>query len=789
MKKIPLLKFVIPFVTGIIIGDKFGVNILYSSIILILFLSTCIVSVIKNKSIPQNIFFSSIIYLSIFFSGLLFISINSSSKIYLPDDWKMLKNVEVYGTINNIDLIKKGQVNFNIISDSIKSEDSSLVIQAKLISILKSDNIKEIYSKIYPGNRISIKGFLRTSKKWSNPGEPDFASYYHYKEISGTIYCYNSDEFKILNEDKYFISSFFFNIRKYLDAEIKKLHLPETAALIRGFILADRSDIDPDVNEAFINTGVVHILSVSGLHVSYIVLLFLLLFSRFNVKAKYIITAIGLILFLFLTGFQPPVVRSVIMGVIIIITYLNKRSTNLINSILIAGFVIIIFDVYSLFDRGFILSFLCILALAIFFQPLQEIIHLKTKNRIIANFILFVSMGLIVQIGILPFILFYYHKVSFIVFITNLAAIPLTGAMLGISFVTLIANIFSPFFASIFANANDLLTIILYNFIKYFSNPEYSVISINHFSSFDITLFYIFIGLGIIIYKLKFNLSFKLALIPIIIFIFFFIISLDNVDILKKNYLNVMMIDVGEGDAFLIKFPNGKTALVDAGDASGSRDSGEKIIMPLMDRLNLNKIDYAFISHLDKDHYSGLLSLVVNKKVNFVYKPHSDKDSLFEKLLNINNIGFSYYENNYLDFGNSRIYVLQNPNTKYNNENDGSAVLKLVYGKTSFLFTGDISTACESKYVMEYGDFLKANVLKVSHHGSGTSSSEKFLETVNPEMSLVSVGYKNKYGHPDKETIDRLKIHAQIFRTDFEGAVVLRSDGEHIEKINWQSNY
>jgi len=242
-----------------------------------------------------------------------------------------------------------------------------------------------------------------------------------------------------------------------------------------------------------------------------------------------------------------------------------------------------------------------------------------------------------------------------------------------------------------------------------------------------------------------------------------------------------MAIDVGQGDAILIKFPDNKTALIDAGQATYYFDNGEKVILPLLNYLGIEKIDYGFVSHLDLDHYGGFVSLIQNKKIKHIFKPKLDsslqKDLRFEKFLKESNIDFTYYNHQSIHVNNSMIYILndeRDENVYDFSSNDNSGMIKIVYGNSSFLFTGDAGIKSEHILINNYNNFLDVDVLKVGHHGSKTSSTKEFIKFTSPEYAIVSAGINNKFGHPSQVILDRLQENGStIFRTDISGAILL----------------
>lgn len=403
------------------------------------------------------------------------------------------------------------------------------------------------------------------------------------------------------------------------------------------------------------------------------------------------------------------------------------------------------------------------------------------------------GVSLSAQIGTLPFTLLYFNQFSVIALFTNLIVIPAIGVIIATAIVTLTFSSFLPFIAIYFAAANDLVTKSILSIIKFSGELSFSHLKVFTYSVTDLILFYLM--LGVLLYYLpRFSkVISKMILIILVMVNIFFLSSLDDVELLPDNSLSVFMIDVGQGDSFLIKFPNGKTALIDAGNVTITFDNGERVITPLLEFLGVNKIDYGIVSHIDSDHYAGFVSLVLNGLIGEIYKPEIDsslsKDVRFEEFLRENNVPINYFSERNMQIGNVMLYFLYDKRVESiagESTNNRSGIMKLVYGDNSFLFTGDAEKNIEKIYADKYRRFLDSNVLKAGHHGSKTSSSELFLDYVTPQFSLISAGFKNKFGHPSEEVIRRLRNHHSIIlRTDLQKAILLRSDGRNITLIKW----
>lgn len=250
--------------------------------------------------------------------------------------------------------------------------------------------------------------------------------------------------------------------------------------------------------------------------------------------------------------------------------------------------------------------------------------------------------------------------------------------------------------------------------------------------------------------------------------------------------LTVTFLDVGSGDAIVIRAPGGETALVDAGPSSLSgTDAGERVVLPYLARNGVRTLHAVVLTHPHEDHVGGMASVVVGVDVNMVIDtgaPHGSPG--YVKLLEtIDKKDIPYHiarRGDEIRLGEVSLRVLNPPTYREGASlNNRSIVLKAQYGNTSFLLTGDAELEAELDMARNCPG-LESNVLKVGHHGAATSTSEQFLAAVNPEIAIISVG-RNSFGHPSKQTLDRLQRHGvRIYRTDKSGGITIRSDGESL---------
>jgi len=221
---------------------------------------------------------------------------------------------------------------------------------------------------------------------------------------------------------------------------------------------------------------------------------------------------------------------------------------------------------------------------------------------------------------------------------------------------------------------------------------------------------------------------------------------------------------------------------------SGTSDSKEKVIKYLKNN-NITKLDYVIATHPHEDHIGGMASIIKAFVVDEFYAPKVISSSeAFENMiisLNRKKLKIKVAKSNmFLDLGPDTTCIMLSPNKKvYKDTNNYSCAIKISYKNSTYLFTGDIETISEQE-ILSKGYDLNAQVLKVAHHGSNSSSSKEFLDAVSPKIAVISSGASNIYGHPNKETIDKLKnINCIIYRTDLEKNIVLISDGTNIDKF------
>lgn len=266
--------------------------------------------------------------------------------------------------------------------------------------------------------------------------------------------------------------------------------------------------------------------------------------------------------------------------------------------------------------------------------------------------------------------------------------------------------------------------------------------------------------------------------------IFNFIDNKDNTSYAFNNdeVLTAHFIDVNQGDANFIELPNNKTILID----SGEKEYGNKIL-EYINNLGYNKIDYVIGTHPHSDHIGGLIEIVKNIDIDNIYMPKAKSNSptyitLLKEIKNKNyQIHQALNKTTILEDNNLKISILSPDNKEYKNLNNYSVVLKITYKNISFLYMGDAEKEIEKELLKNNFNNLQADIIKIGHHGSNTSSTNEFINKVNAKYGVIEVGKNNIYDHPNNEIIKRWENHnTKIYRTDINGNIIIKTDGNNI---------
>lgn len=442
------------------------------------------------------------------------------------------------------------------------------------------------------------------------------------------------------------------------------------------------------------------------------------------------------------------------MSILGLMSFLFYRKSDVYNNLAFSSFIILNFNPYTIFDMGFLLSYGGTIGIILFSNKLSKKFPIKNKilNYIKEMFFVCISANII----IIPIIMYNFNTLSLTFFISNVLVSPIMGIVVILGFVQIflsIININLAYLLSIFLN--PMLEILIF-IADFTAKLPLSKILIPTPNIIFIIIYYV-----IMLFCNKINIKKTIIILSIIIIIF------NLLNLLPKD-LRIYFIDVGQGDSTLILTPKGNSILIDGGGSeTGSFDVGEKILLPyLLDR-GVTKIDYMMISHFDSDHVGGLFSILENLRVEHVLISKQGKESEnYKHFLEISKrkkIKVIYAEaGDRINIEKNMFFEILFPTRNLISENilnNNSIVARLVYKNFKILFTGDIEEIAEKELIKLYSktNKLRADILKVAHHGSKSSTIASFLKLVNPRISLIGVGATNTFGHPNIGVLERLE--------------------------------
>jgi competence protein ComEC len=649
------------------------------------------------------------------------------------------------------------------------------------------------------GSRIAGRAMIEPFPFQRNPGEFDYGRYLTLNDIQGVATIVSPEDVTATKESTFSsFNAFVGSMQRSLYRIIDHYHSPEQASFLKGVILGYRADLSNEIKQSFMNTGTIHILAVSGSNVAVIVLIIYSMFGFLRLPKRLSggATIVGIILFMFITGASPSVVRATIMASVILLGTLFERKADVYNSLCVAATVILLMDTNALFDVGFQLSFAAVISIVYVYPILKKLIDMIPERfeeiKAIDYVLQLFAVSLAAQIGTLPFTAYYFGRVSIVSLLANLIVVPLSGLNVLLGVATVAISPLSSFVASCYASLNSIAINFLLGFVTVAGNVPYAYAETAHFEPLHAFLYYGIVAILLHVYNpvvVKRGVIVSMLMVTLVL--------LKGIIFNNTSVLKVTMIDVGQGDAILIETPNHKSILIDAGPRQFKYDAGERTVVPFLARAGINNLDAVLVTHAHNDHIGGVPYVLQHSRVSTVLISDTNgSSSLVRKVKeSIREVGATergVHSGLTIALDPSiRLYVLH-PGLQDDfrrSLNNTSVVVKLIYGNTTALFVGDAEHESESKMCERYGNFLGADILKVGHHGSRTSSSGSFLHRVKPKIALLSVGTKNRFGHPSPETVGRF-VHfgLQVHRTDREGAIVLESNGRTWWRDDWRNN-
>ena len=639
------------------------------------------------------------------------------------------------------------------------------------------------------GNTIVVKGKIKKLKKPTNPGQFNQERYSLAQGILATVV---GGKLVSEGERQTSFGETLWQLRKKWSEIYEETMPKKQAGVLMAMVTGEKKQIDQTVKQLYQEQGIAHILAISGLHIG---LIGRGIFQQFRKrKCGYWLSgsvAIGfLIVYCMMVGQSPSVFRACMMLLVFLLGEMIGRSYDMLTAMGASAVLLLLKNPYCLFDTGFLLSYGAIIGIGIY-TPILEELEMRVRKRwrkeregqeaeenggetIRTSFLWNgIRSSVAVQIPTLPILLHTFYGWSPYSFLLNLFVIPMMGVLLPIGFFGGMIGFFSRQWAAMILVFAGIILDGYEQVCKVMEKIPYSFWLTGELGKKFYIPYWIFFTVGIALFYLnKKRQGVALAAFCIGVFLW-----------QPEPTLQIIYADVGQGDGSLFLMPSNRAYLLDGG-SSDVKQVGTYRLLPMLHYYGIHTLEGAIVTHLDADHYNGLEELFGQVKIKKLLLPRLlEKDDAYQKL-----------EETAKQYGTKLYYMAEgdtmrdgevefswlSPDTEQqeSDKNDNSQVFVLSYGQFRGLFTGDVGKIREEK-ILE--SLEPCTVLKVAHHGSKTSSTESFIERVRPPYAVLSYGRKNRYGHPDKDVVERLQSYgATLYATEEKGAILLNTNGKNM---------
>ena len=622
------------------------------------------------------------------------------------------------------------------------------------------------------GSYVRVQGKLRIYSEATNPGEFDARRYYQILHIQASLQqakvVKESTSYSIFREKLLYIKTYLADL---IDASYEE----KDASIIKAMLLGEKNGLDEETKQLYQLNGIIHILSISGLHISLIGMGFYKMLQK--IRCPQAVTVMISIIFMYsyglMTGMSISALRAIVMFAFRIAAGLFKRTYDMLTAMSLVAVSVLIEQPLYLYHSGFLFSFGAILAIGLFLPVVEENLLGETKFEKI------MSTSLSVSIITLPVYLCFYYEYPLYSLFLNLVIIPGTSLIAADGLISLAAAAcylplgkYAAFPAHLIFSFYEFccsITLKLPGSRNILGRPE----------NWQVLLFAAILCVAVFYSKKWSKLQFWQWILA----------SLMCITMRFQEGLQITLIDVGQGDGIYIADDMGGHYLIDGGSSDKS-DVGTYQILPFLKYEGVNTLDAVFITHMDSDHYNGIHTLIEQTDgsgitIENLILPdvgENSKSEAYREIVQLaakQGISVQYiHKGESLRHGSLKFTCLHPEKGAEQETNAASIVLYLEYEAFTALFTGDLEGSGEEAVRKQLESYLSdgksLTLLKVAHHGSKNSTGEVFLETASPYISLISAGKDNSYGHPHEELMKRLaRTGCYIYQTKEGGALTV----------------
>lgn len=646
------------------------------------------------------------------------------------------------------------------------------------------------------GSRVLLIGKFEAFESASNPGEFDAQMYYQILGVSGKL-----KNCTLLSESRefHFFQNLLYQGRMYCERKLKNCYPQKEAGILMTMLLGNKAELDAQVKGLYRTAGILHILSVSGLHISvlgYGMYRFLCR-VRAPIRLAAVVSMVWMWTYGMMIGMGVSAFRAVLMFCIRMMAKWWGRTYDLLTALAVAAALLVLEQPLYFYHSGFWLSFLCVLAIWLVYpylklpRKLTEEICVGDENesgtKKMAEKWQEIADSCMVSISVtivtLPVFLWFYYEVSLWGILWNLLVVPLMGVVLGGGIINVLLPEFAKAVSVLIARGNCVLLGLFERACRITEWTGVGNVILGQPCLWQTFLF----AVGMILFVMQAK---KLKYYQRWLFLFL----LTGMLLFRVPHgFTITFLDVGQGDGICVQNGAGQVYLIDGGSSS-KKNTGTYQLQPFLKQQGIRSVDAVFLSHADSDHINGICELLKEQKGGIKIRsvvlgglPDETLRMEYEELLQCcreeNTDVYTMSEGEVYSDGKLSFACL-NPSADFvGDSNASSMVLYLICGEFSALFTGDVEGTGEQQtleFLQKY-HLPAVTLLKVAHHGSRNSTSKDFLTAVRPKIAVISVGENNSYGHPHEETLERLEdCGTRIYQTKDSGAVMVRVKGDNV---------
>ncbi|MBR6770180.1 MAG: DNA internalization-related competence protein ComEC/Rec2 [Lachnospiraceae bacterium] len=689
------------------------------------------------------------------------------------------------------------------IKSSIQSQDITQAKASTLLSQSSDASFQRIMcylskeNRLEPdlGSKVRLEGRVRCFSEAGNPGEFNMKKYYSIQKLD-----FRLDEARFLameREGSVWLEGLF-RLRRHFAEVLDSVFEPKEASIMKAMLLGEMNGLDPATKEWYQESSIIHILSISGLHISIIGMGIYRTLRRCGIplKATALFSTLLICTYAIMTGMSMSAARSVFMFFIHLLADVTGRSYDMITALSMAAVLLLVDQPLYVEHSGFLFSFGAVAGIGVFMPVIYDRDGKREKKKVTTKGERLWEKGkqslascVSVFLVTLPVNLIFYYQFPIYSILLNLAVIPLMTLLMTCGLFCMVAGQILPVAAALAASVGEWI-LWFYEACCLLCEKIPGGIYLGGQPKLWQCLVYLGLLAVLVVVRKKTTRFWKLQ----------WIVGALSLLLLRgEEGLQITMLDVGQGDCIYIRSSSGQHYLIDGG--SSTKSSVEQYqLLPYLKSQRVSCLKAVFVTHSDLDHCSGILALLEqyplkNLKIENLILPdlaEESQDEQYKELVLLaekKGIPVRYMGRGQSVQDEGLTFFCIHPSRGYQTENanESSLVLHLSYGNFSGLFTGDVEGEGEQEaenYLQEFWQSgqkkkqTRLTLLKVAHHGSRHSTSEEFLRKFQPGLAFISSGKKNWYGHPHKELLERLEeAECRIFQTSLYGAVTIRTDG------------